>query len=536
MDHNIASHLPLRAGTSPHQPAVISSGHRLTFADLESYSNQCASALLRAGVRKGMRTVVMLRPGKDFLAVCFALLKIGAVMVLVDPGMGRNHLGKCLEEASPEAFVGVPLAHFARGLLGWASGTLSIKISVGWPGWGGKPMQSLFPTDSEPTKVPPQRVLAEDPAAIAFTSGSTGVPKGVVCTHRMFDAQYQQLRDEYGIQPEEVDLATFPLFALFDPALGMTTVFPKMDFSRPGRVHAPDIVEAIQTHGVTHMFGSPALLTRVVDHYGESPPRLESVRRVLTAGAPVSTRVLRGFGKFLVEGEIFTPYGATEALPVSSIAGSELLGLRGSGGAKGVCVGRPFPGVQVHIIRISEEPFERLSEDLLLAGGETGELVVAGPNVSTEYFGRPQANRLSKLRLPDGRTGHRMGDLGYFDEQGRIWFCGRKSHRVTTPRGVLFSVPTEGIFNQHPGVRRTALVGVGTSPDQTPVLCVELVSRRDRTKVRIRSDLLEMAAQSEGTSQIGNILFHKSFPVDVRHNSKIFREKLARWAADRIRL
>ena len=534
MHPNIASHLSLRAGTSPRQPAMISPRHRLTFADLESYSNECASALLRAGICKGMRTVVMLRPGKDFLAVCFALLKLGAVMVLVDPGMGRNNLGKCLEEASPEAFVGVPLAHFARGLLGWASGTLSIKISVGRPGWGGKPLQSLFQLDPGGANVPPQTVRPEDPAAIAFTSGSTGVPKGVVCTHRMFLAQYQLLRDEFGIQPGEVDLATFPLFALFDPALGMTTVFPEMDFSRPGRVHAPSIIEAIQTHEVTHMFGSPALLTRVVDHYGESPPRLQSVRRVLTAGAPVSRRVLQGFGKFLVRGEIFTPYGATEALPVSSISGSELLGLRGSGGARGVCVGRPFPGVQVYIIRICEEPFDRLSEDLLLAAGETGELVVAGPNVSMEYFGRPQANRLSKLSLRDGRTGHRMGDLGYFDEQGRLWFCGRKSHRVTTSRGVLFSVPTEGIFNQHPRVRRTALVGVGPSPDQTPVLCVELASRRDRKKEKIRSELLEIAAQSEGTSQIGNVLFHKSFPVDVRHNSKIFREKLARWAEDRI--
>ena len=534
MHHNIAFHLPSRAATSPRQTAMISPRHRLTFAELESYSNECASALLLAGIRKGMRTVVMLRPGKDFLAVCFALLKLGAVMVLVDPGMGRNNLGKCLKEASPEAFVGVPLAQFARGVLGWASTTLRIKISVGRPAWGGKPLQSLFQPDGGAPNVQPETVRPEDPAAIAFTSGSTGVPKGVVCTHRMFDAQHQLLRDGYGIQPGEVDLATFPLFALFDPALGMTTVFPEMDFSRPGRVHAPDIVEAIQTHRVTHVFGSPALLTRVVDYYGDSPPRLDSVRRVLTAGAPVSRKVLQGFGEFLAGGEIFTPYGATEALPVSSIASSELLALRGSGGAKGVCIGRPFTGVDVYIIRISEEPFEVLTEDLLVPAGETGELVVGGSNVSPEYFGRPQANRLSKLRLRNGCTGHRTGDLGYLDDRGRIWFCGRKSHRVITPRGVLFSVPTEGLFNQHPQVPRTALVGVGPSPSQTPVLCVELAAGRRWTKKRIRAELLEMAAQDEGTSQISNVLFHKSFPVDVRHNSKIFREKLARWAADRI--
>ena len=534
MPHNIASHLASRAGTSPRQTAMISPRHRLSFAELESLSNECARALSQAGVGKGMRTVVMLRPGKDFLTVCFALLKIGAVMVLVDPGMGRSNLGKCLKEASPEAFVGVPVAQFARGLLGWASDTLRIKISVGRPGWGAKPLKAFRRPGGGGADLLPPPVRPEDPAAIAFTSGSTGVPKGVVCTHRMFDAQYQQLRDEYGIEPGEVDLATFPLFALFDPALGMTTVFPKMDFSRPGSVHAPDIIEAVQTHRVTHMFGSPALLTRLVDHYGGSPPRLDSVRRVLTAGAPVSRRVLQGFGQFLTGGEIFTPYGATEALPISSIGGSELLALNGSGGAEGVCVGRPFRGVDVYIIRICEEPLETLDEDLLLAAGETGELAVAGPNVSVEYFGRPRANRLSKLRLENGRTAHRTGDVGYFDDQGRIWLCGRMSHRVITPRGVLFSVPTEGIFNQHPQVRRTALVGVGRPPDQIPVLCVELKAGSRRIKRRVRAELLEMATRDGGTAQIGAVLFHKSFPVDVRHNSKIFREKLACWAADRM--
>ena len=534
MVHNIASHLSLRAGDSPGQTALIAPGCRLTFAQLEACTNEYKEALHRAGIRKGTRTVVMLRPGRDFLAICFALLKLGAVMVLVDPGMGRRNLGKCLKEASPEAFVGVPLSHFARGILRWASGTVRIRLAVGRPGWGATPLNSFLTHSRSGGSIPESDMRPEDPAAIAFTSGSTGVPKGVVYTHRMFEAQYRQLRDQYDILPGEVDLATFPLFALFDPALGVTTVFPKMDFSRPGRVHAPVIIEAIQSHRVTHMFGSPALLKRVIDYYQGTGLRLNSVKRVLTSGAPVSQRVLRGFADFLVEGEVFTPYGATEALPVSSISASEVLGLEGSGGSEGVCVGRPFKGVDVTVIRISDEPVEALEERLLADRRQIGELVVTGPNVSAEYYGRPTANQQAKIRLEDGRIGHRTGDLGYFDDQGRIWFCGRKHHRVATQDGVLFSVPTEGVFNRHPDVVRTALVGVGRGADQEPVLCVELDQTKRRSKKAIRTELLELAAQNRNTRSIRRVLFHKSFPVDVRHNSKIFREKLAKWAAPRI--
>jgi len=187
------------------------------------------------------------------------------------------------------------------------------------------------------------------------------------------------------------------------------------------------------------------------------------------------------------------------------------------------------------VIRIDDGPIPLWSEDLRVKRGEIGELVVWGPNVSTEYFGMPEANDLAKIKSPEGIR-HRMGDLGYRDEEGRVWFCGRKSQRVITPQGPLFTVACEGIFNEHPKVYRSALVGLGEPPQQRPVLCVELEDdekRRDKGSPQLRKEILDLGAHHAQTKQIRTLLFHPSFPVDVRHNAKIFREKLARWARSR---
>jgi acyl-coenzyme A synthetase/AMP-(fatty) acid ligase len=121
-----------------------------------------------------------------------------------------------------------------------------------------------------------------------------------------------------------------------------------------------------------------------------------------------------------------------------------------------------------------------------------------------------------------------MGDVGYRDDQGRLWFCGRKSHRVETPQGTLFTDMVEPIFN---AVYRTALVGVKREGATIPVLCVELGDVRIRGLDELENHFLQIARSHERTRAITTFLFHfGSFPVDVRHNSKIFREKLAVWA------
>lgn len=538
---NIAAHLPEMAGRQPDTPAIIfpKGNRRLSFRELNALSDRIAHGLVGIGIGRGVRTVLMVTPGPEFFALTFALFKVGAVPVLIDPGLGVKNLKKCLDEAEPRAFIGIPKAHIARVLFGWGKKSLRTFVTVGRRFfWGGSTLAKLLDHDEWNMPFPMAPTERDDIAAILFTSGSTGPPKGAIYSHGNFAAQVEALRRVYGIEPGEIDLPTFPLFALFAPALGMTAVIPDMDFTRPGSVNPRKILTAIQAHGVTTMFGSPALINRVGRYGAEHGIRLPSLRRAISAGAPVPAPVLERFTSMLSPGtEVFTPYGATEALPVCSIGSSEILGgtrqITEAGG--GVCIGRPVEGIRVEIIRISDEAIPVWDDSLRLPGGQIGEIVVQGAQVTRGYHNRPEADRLSKIADPaTGGFFHRMGDLGGFDETGRLWFCGRKSHRVETPDGPLYTIPCEAVFNTHPHVFRTALVGIGEQGQQLPVLCVELEKGTAVDLNTVRKELLAIGDAHVHTHAITTILFHPVFPVDIRHNAKIFREKLAVWAAERL--
>jgi acyl-CoA synthetase (AMP-forming)/AMP-acid ligase II len=544
---NVAAYLPEMAARQPDTLAVaVATGSnrdgtaryaRLTALELDRRSDRIAHALVGVGIGEGVRAVLMVEPGVDFFALTFALLKVGAVPVMVDPGMGTKNLGTCLAEAEPEAFIGIPKAHAARVLLGWARKTVRTKVTVGRRLlWGGHALRRL--EAAAPDR--PYPVLEPDPeqtAAILFTSGSTGVPKGVVTPFRVFAAQVEALRSVYGIEPGERDLATFPLFALFGPALGMASIVPEMDASRPGAADPGRLLETVRDFACTNLFASPALIDKLGRHCADHDPRLSSLRRAISAGAPASAPALERFQRALPEGvEVLTSYGATEALPVSVMGSTTLLGdtrqITDRGG--GVCVGRPVSGIDVRIIPIHDQPVQAWSADLSLPAGEIGEIVVRGAVVTPSYYKRPEATKLAKIPGADGELWHRMGDVGYFDEQGRLWMCGRKSHRVETDHGTLFTIPCEAVFNVHAAVGRSALVGVTRSARVEPLLCVERAPDHDLGPAELTRELLDIAKQHEHTRRIETVLYHHSFPVDVRHNAKIFREELAAWAQEQL--
>jgi olefin beta-lactone synthetase len=473
-----------------------------------------------------MRAALLVTPSADFVALTFALFRAGAVIVLIDPGIGAASIGRCLAEAAPEAFIGVPKAHLARLALRWAPGArLLVTAGRRWF-WGGLTLADLRRLGRDAPS--PGPAATPDTAAIMFTSGSTGAPKGAVYTHAMFAAQAEMLRSYFGIKPGGASVPTFPLFALFDVALGLTIHLPEMDFTRPAAVNPEMLAGLINASGAEQLFGSPALLETLSRYGWKNGVKLPSLNRVISGGAPAHAAVIERVKTMLLPGvQVYTPYGATEALPVSCISSGELAALPTG---PGVCVGRPWPGVEVKVIRITDASIKTFAEAEVLPAGEIGEIAVSGPVVSARYYSRPDGDALAKMAGPGEKTWHRMGDAGWFDTEGRLWFCGRKSHRVTTAGGPMFTIPCEAVFNAHPQVRRTALVGVGPAGAQAPVLCVELEPDREPSP-ELTKELLDLGAAQPLTRAVKRLLYHPGFPVDIRHNAKIAREKLAAWAA-----
>ncbi|NOT87509.1 MAG: AMP-binding protein [Lysobacter sp.] len=537
---NIAASLPRLARERPDQVAMRCPGRdggydiALTYAELDARSDAIAAGLAKRGIVRGTRTVLMVRPTPEFFLLMFALFKAGAVPVLVDPGIDKRALKQCLDEAQAEAFIGIPLAQFARALLGWAR-SARVRITTGARPWFAD--ATLAEVETSGAHAGPQLAdtQPDDMAALLFTSGSTGVPKGVVYRHRHFVAQIAMMGEAFGIVPGGVNLPTFPPFALFDPAFGVTSIIPDMDPTNPAKADPRKLHAAIARFGVDQLFGSPALM-RVLAEYGQPLPGLKTV---MSAGAPVPADVVAKLrGLLPADANFWTPYGATECLPVAVIEGRELLTLRTrTEQGAGTCVGRPVPPNIVRLIRVEDVAFDTWSDDLIAEGGMIGEITVAGPTATDAYFNRDAATRTAKIReiLPDGgeRIVHRMGDLGYFDGEGRLWFCGRKTQRVVTARATLCTEQVEPVFNAHPDVRRTALVGIGAFGEQRPVLCVELregVAAMEWERIELK--LRHMGEGFVHTAPVQTfLLYPKPFPVDIRHNAKIGRETLAVWAA-----
>ncbi len=543
---NIADILPQRAEQLGAQIAIRCPGSKapdgfrlyddsITYEQLNQRSLDIAKGLHVFGIGQGVRAVVMLKPSIEFFLVMFALLRNGAVPVLVDPGIARSALKQCLAEAQPKAFIGIPLAHIAKIILGWAP-SVTLKVSTGaLPLLGGKTLKAIEQLGRE-SKRSFADVQSDDMAAILFTSGSTGVPKGVVYRHRHFVAQVRLLQQAFSVEPGGVSLPTFPPFALFDPVLGLTSVIPDMDPRQPAKANPEKLLHAINTFQVTQLFGSPALMN-VLAKYAKPMP---SLRCVISAGAPVPVATVEKIRSLCEpDARFWTPYGATECLPVAVIEGEQLQLTRvGTDQGFGTCVGWALPENTVRLIKISDQAIAHWQDDDVLADGEIGELTVAGPSASDSYFNREHANQLSKITetLSDGtqRIVHRMGDLAWRDSQGRLWFCGRKSQRLQTLQGLLGTDNVEPIFNIHPAVSRSALVGIGEYPQQKPVLCIERSADNDMSDTQLFADLLAMARVHRHTQHIDTFLIHPSFPVDIRHNAKIDREQLALWAMQQL--
>jgi acyl-CoA synthetase (AMP-forming)/AMP-acid ligase II len=539
---NIAGRLTQNAKIFPDKRAVVfpklhkSTGlyeyTSLTFKELDILSNRFALQLSQLGLKKGDKTLLFLRPSLDFHAMAFALFKLGVVPVFIDPGMGKKNLLKCIKESSPMALIAEKEIHWIKFLYPRIFNSIKINVTNGSFTFG--KMQSLLKMKKEKVQSFTMSTFdPEDTAAILFTSGGTGTPKGVVYTHRIFDQQTTVLQELYQLSPNDIDMPGFPLFSLFTIAMGLTSCIPDMDPTKPGMCDPKKLVQNINDLKPTFVAGSPAIWERVADYCLLHGITLPSIKYLVMFGAPVSVKIHRKFKPLLPNGTTYTPYGATEALPVCNISGDYILRNTAqlSDEGHGTCVGFPAPHVEIKIIKVSDDVISRFDQNLELPHLSVGEIIVKGPVVTREYLDLKDKTREAKIYENDQFDSfwHRMGDLGFIDELGRLWFCGRKTHLVKTSQQLLYPIPVEAIFNKHPDVLRSALVGLGPFGNHTPAIVIE---RKDghflsgKGRSLFENELLDIAKKYPHTKEIQKIYLSKSFPVDVRHNIKIDRIKL----------
>ena len=531
---SVATYLSRTAKKYPNNPALISGAESpkfptISFAELDQQVNQAAHELKGAGICAGDKTLLFVNPGSSLIIWAFALFRLGAIPVVIDPGMGIKSFLSCIKRTKPTAMVGICRAFWLRWLLPRAFRTVHKHFLVRNEAYGTE-LSTTNPVENFQGK-------PDSLAAIVFTSGSTGAPKGVRYLHQTFDAQIECLRSVFGMQAGEVDLTTLPIFGLFNPALGITSVLPEIDPRKPASAVPEKLVYSLTAHDVTTAFASPVIGKKVASACSASGNKLDKMNRFFLAGAPVPPDLVQDLVKALPNGRVIVPYGATEALPVSWTDGFSILKAKQStlqGG--GSLIGQPVPGADVKILPNCNPPLpDYPSDHKTLEQAEVGEICVSGKMVSEGYDRMPGATCDARFKIGDAHF-HRMGDLGYFDETGTLRFLGRKAECVYTHDGPIETERCEPAINQLLCVNKCALVGLGDSPNQEPCLVVEpnrsLV--RERGEMALRKEILESCNSLFPKYKINRIFFEKKIPVDARHNAKIHRLTLSKKWTERV--
>lgn len=497
---------------------------RMTFSELDVKINQFAEQFSQKGIDKSSRVLMLLRPGIEMIASFFALVRLGAIPILIDPGIGIFDFIRLSNFSKPDAIL----------CEGWIRYAIIFKlIPIHCPKDRIIAVNKNFASKQKSSEIS-INMSPEDTVAILFTSGSTGCAKGVVYQHKNFESQFHVLKETYNLQPGARDFTLLPAFMLFNPVFGRTTIIPNINFSKPRKLSAKRVVESIINNGATSSFGSPVLWGKIANYCTSNGIKLQTLENIFLAGVSATIPTLERIRAIAPNAEIHTPYGATEALPITTITATEILDeirpLQENGA--GTCVGKPVEGINVAIIKRTDQAVTKLDDDNLLSLGFFGEIIVSGNHVTESYDQLVEKTKLAKIDA-SGKIWHRMGDIGFFDEKDRLWFCGRKAEIVETQDGTVYYPDcVEPLFCKHKAVERCAIIAVTKNGEILPAVVILPKRHHYPTffwqKWTFRRQLKKLAKQFPKTRTIKTFYFCRSLPVDPRHNSKIHRLELGK--------
>lgn len=528
---NIANRLLQFSQKTPDNKAITfpkKVGHKyhyssLTFRELEDRANSFAHLFLNAGLKKMDKVLVFIKPSLNFSAITFALFKVGLVPIFIDPGMGKKNLLNAIAHIKPVGLIAEQAVHFLRLIYKDNFRSVKIFINNGNINWGKMiSLQEFVKFKNKP--LINEVMKKEDPAAILFTSGGTGSPKGVHYNHGIFNAQTEMLQEMFNLTEEDIDLPGFPLFSLFTIAMGMNSCIPDMDPSKPAKCNPENLVKNIIDNKATFVAGSPAIWERVAIYCDQNNIKLPSVKYLVMFGAPVRFHIHELFKNILTNGDTYTPYGATECLPVSNAKGSDILEYKKDyDNGKGTYIGHGTKGIRLKVIQTSDDKlkWEQITE---CQANILGEIIVNGPTVTPFYVDMEKETNEAKIIDQNGDIWHRMGDIGYLDNNNALWFCGRKTHRVDYNDKTYASIQLEGIINSISEIEKSAMINFHGKP------AIVISAQKTNNKKILKDKVLSISKANELTNPIDHVFFSKKFPVDVRHNIKIDRKKLSQMA------
>ncbi len=499
----------------PTAPALLEPHGRgmrtTTFAELERRSAQASALLLSAGLRAG-DTVLVLQPmGVELYAALLGVLRLGMIVMAVDPSAGLAHLARCCSLQPPRGLIANWKVHLLR-LISPALRRIPIQLAIDCPIPGATRWYRL-------ERMNPCRDIApagaDTPALLTFTSGSTGQPKGAVRTHGLLRAQHDALSNSLTLTPGEVDLATMPIVLLANLASGVTSVIPRADLRRPGFIQPGPVVEQIRHCAVTRCVASPAFFACLARHCEENKITLPSLRKLFAGGAPVFPRLMDQLQAMAPNADVVALYGSTEAEPIAHVSLRQITPAdrQATLSGQGLLAGKPVPEISLRIVpdqwgsaigSLRPDEFDALC----CRPHQPGEIVVTGEHVLKGYLGA-RGDEETKFRVGD-TVWHRTGDAGTLDHAGRLWLLGRCTGRIDDDRGRLYPFAAEAAAHHDSHVQRAAAVACRGQR----TLLLEWCDETRPGDVEAIQDLLRWAP-------IDQVRVWKRLPVDTRHNAKI---------------
>ncbi|HEV8378904.1 MAG TPA: AMP-binding protein [Tepidisphaeraceae bacterium] len=516
---NIARILSTIAEERPKETAIIESARgrerKTSFGELE-IAARCAAAMLAAdGLRAGDHALILQPMSAQLYVALLAVFRLGAIAMVLDPSAGPKHVERCCTIQPPKALIASKRAHWLRL---WISGLrkIPLKYSIGG--------RFLFTRRWERfLKFHPNASMhacdLDTPALLTFTSGSTAQPKAAVRSHGLLLAQRTALKEALNLEPGQGDLTTLPIFLLANLASGVCSIIPCADLRKVGQIDPVPVVRQIETGQPQSTVASPAFLERLADHCITNRIILWSFQRIFTGGAPVFPKLMRKLKQMAPQSQIIAVYGSTEAEPIAHIGFDEMTDadFAAMQNGKGLFAGVPVPQINLKILRqqwgrpIADYSESNFAKDCQPAN-QPGEIVVHGDHVLRGYL-NGIGDQETKFRV-GSRVWHRTGDAGYLDDRGRLWLLGRCEARIEDNRGELYPFAVECAAQEHPAVRRAALVAVGGQR----ILAIECSEEMNMAELQ----------KSLAWAQLDSIRNLKDIPVDKRHNAKVDYPELRR--------